>query len=291
MRSNLPEQYSYGNMELTHILFMTDIDLIETSRHILRIQDVKNLETDVSITNILSRSGCDLWITGTKHTKNIQDPQISILKKQFTHFKNQHYKNPIVYLEGFIPTHLEDEKSSVEKYGEKVILISMAKECGMEIKSVEPSQAEVSEWAIQLFPNPLAHAAWAMLNILMYSADSLKNILPNIAVAYGFKEKPEEFYKKISEYLREKNIADLPSDLHHLTESSMDKEKIAKAQEPDEGPFPTNKAGSAINLARDYGLFHNTIKTLEEDSYDGVFAWFGHNHVLAMMPAFEDYFI
>lgn len=268
---------------------MKEPDLIEASQHILRIHDIKNIQSDVPAIHILSRSGCDLWIIGIKHTRDIQDPQIPILKAQFTDFKNQNYRNSILCLEGFVPTHLDDEKSSVEKYGEKAVLILMAQKYGIKITSIEPMQIEISEWALQLFPDPLAHAAWATLNVLTYSTEQLKTSLPKIASTYGFAENVEVFFKRISDYLRQEDILNLPNDLEQLAITPIDKIKTKEAQEPDDGPFPTNRAGSAINLARDYGLFRNTIKTLEENECNGAFAWFGLNHVVAMMPAFEKY--
>lgn len=266
---------------------MKNLDLIETSRHILKIHDVKNIQINKPSTHILSRTGAELWIIGTEHTRDTQNPQIHILKTQFANFINQHYKNPIVCLEGFMPNDLKDEDSAIQTHGEKAALILKAQESGIKMISVEPTQDEISKWAMEIFPHPFAHAAWAILNVLMYPTNSLTNALPAIANVYGFKENQEEFYKKISEYLRQENIVTLPNNLKHLSISSIDLQRIQKAQEPNDGPFPTNKAGSFINLARDYGLFRNTIIALEEDKHDGVFAWFGQNHVLEMMPAFK----
>lgn len=262
-------------------------DLIETSRHILKIHDVKDIQTNVSVTHILSKTECVLWMSGTQHTQNIKDPQISILKKQFTNFINQNYKNPILCLEGFIPNELKDEEDAVQKNGEKAVLILMAQKQKINIVSVEPTQAEISEWAMQIFPDPLAHAAWAALNVLACSKEITETVLLAIASTYGFEEDTKTFFEKISAYLRRENIVNLPHDFKQLTKELINKTKINEAQEPNNGPFPTNKAGSAINLARDYGLFINTINIIEQNKNDGAFAWFGLNHVLAMMPAFE----
>lgn len=268
-------------------MYMKNLDLTEASQYILKIHEVKNVQTSTSVAHVLSQAERDLWISGTQHTQDINDSQISILEKKFTNFLNQNYKNPILCLEGSLPDEIKDKEDAVQKYGEKAILILMAQKHGMRIVSVEPSQAEISEWAMQIFPQPLVHAAWATLNILSRSPESLEKSLPKISTTYGFKESPEELFEQISDYLREQQIIEIPNHLEQLSKRVINKEKTHKGQEPGDGPFPTNEAGSAINLARDYGLFINTIKILEENKNDGVFAWFGLNHVLAMMPAFE----
>jgi hypothetical protein len=190
-------------------------------------------------------------------------------------------------LEGHIPAELENEEESIRKYGEKAVLILMAQKHGIKIVSVEPTQTEISEWALQLFPDPLAHAVWATLNVLWHSPDFLEKALPKISDTYGFTENPKEFFKRISDYLHNHHILEIPDGFEKLSTTSINNEIIKKAQEPNDGPFQTNKAGSAINLARDYGLFKNTLETMEQNKHNGTFAWFGLNHVLAITPAFE----
>ena len=266
---------------------MKNTNFTEITSRLLKIEDVQNIQTPTPFFDILSKNQNDLWLLGTQHTHDQNNFQIPILEKWFTDFLQKKYRNPILCLEGFIPNETLDEEKIVQKYGEQGILIVMAQKNGIPIQSIEPTQTEVSDWAVQIFNDPTAHAAWAILNVLMRSPKALQKALPSIAKTYHFPQNTSDFLSLISNYLYRQNILHSPKELMELATNLTHKEIFKKAQKPGDGPFPTNIAGSAINIARDYGLFINTIETIETNKYDGVFAWFGLNHVLTMMPAFQ----
>lgn len=255
---------------------------------------------DLPISFILKNDDKLLFLVGTDHTKDYQNPQILIIEKLFNTFiKSVNKESAIIAVDGQIkdiPEEITKDKC-ISQFGEQGYIISLAKKSGISFATVEPTFNQTTSIALDVIKlDPIILSSWAFLNFLtsyVSSEDKLpsqsnviiKNVVSEISKSHKLVGDVSEVYNQLKKTIAKNSKITLPNAIEDYSDFQITKQKLREAQQPMINGTTIQRTGAEMNRARDYGIFLN-IKNLLNSNRTAVFAILGWNHVISEIPAF-----
>lgn len=96
--------------------------------------------------------GCTIELNGMKHTNDVEDETIELLKERFYDFIAT-AKSPMLFIEGGMRDVVTlDEDTSLVKHGEPGFITKLAQEKNIEVRSPEPPDIEIVNKLLSKFP-------------------------------------------------------------------------------------------------------------------------------------------
>jgi hypothetical protein len=272
------------------------LSIRELGPHIRNFDEAMSEAGSEFLLTVLEKQGHQIFLVGTRHTRNPSDPQVLALEAAFKKSLKERERKLILCLEGTIPSGSDELlNKAVSRSGEQAVLMDIAVKEEMKALSIEPSFGRINALAIEVFPERRALAGWALLNFLSGLAkdgkigiekkELLIKVLGSISSQYEIAESGLACFEALRDYLEESGIINF-SNFDQMFESDIDIRRVVEAQKPTNGPYITNKAAVYINLARDFGLMENTLRIFDETEQD-LFVWQGMNHVVSQLPAYK----